>query len=90
MKKLLLGLTLLISLSTFAHGDNETRGNKICGVSNIPLRNVFNAPSNIRVVELINHLKSEGTISTVCQYEEGVAVVMVDSSSAKGVWIFDD
>ncbi|MCO4755163.1 MAG: hypothetical protein KC478_11830 [Bacteriovoracaceae bacterium] len=90
MKQLLLGLTLLASASVFAHGDNDTSSNKICGISDIPLANIHNASKEARVVETMKLFKSEGYTNTVCEYGEGVAVVAVYPNDAKWVLIFNN
>jgi hypothetical protein len=89
MKKLLVGLTLLASVGTFAHSGNDTDSNKICGVEMISLSQIGTAVEEAKVAEAMSDFRSEGALEVqVCNYEEGAAVVATFEKNKSVALIF--
>lgn len=88
-KKILAVITLFGSISSFAHIENDTSSNKICGIDKISLSKIGYAVSGTKIVEVMSDFRSEGADVVVCNYEEVVAVVATFKNNVSEVLIFN-
>ncbi len=102
MKKFLLVLTVLASISAsatslndnkqeFLHdSDNQINLNRICGIDMISLQNIGQAADEVTIRDATSDFRSKGAIILrVCKYEQGFAVVATFEESTPVALIFN-
>jgi hypothetical protein len=86
MKKLLIGLTLLASMSSFAH-DNTGDSNTVCGIEGVSLSHATSGTNPVEVKQ--DYLSEEVQQLHTCDYGKSIAIAVVLKNGNREALIFN-
>ena len=100
MKKLILGLAIVASVSTYAHSTISTDESSLTGVmytnavkiceTEVPNSYIFNANEGTTVIGLTKRFEADGAKIVICTHVDNLAVVAIHPNGVPYAILFED